>query len=659
MAWQDGLDDRQIDAANHSGSHARLLAGPGTGKTVTLTRRLVKLLTDDGVPPESILALAFTRINAYELHRTLHSALEGTGIAVPHVSTLHSYALGQLLRNAPLITTLPQPLRIADDFEEKNIIRQDLRKLLELSDKEVKGKFADLSSDWESLTVEQAEYTPADPQFMGAWQQHRNLYGYTLRSELVWQLKHAVEENPDAFQFEGEVSHLIVDEYQDLNRCDQAIIRKLADLGAEVYCAGDDDQSIYGFRRAHPAGIRQFIKEYDPSESLNLEVCWRCDVQIIGVSQHVANQDPQRLDKPIRPRDDAGQGEVHLLRFSDQSEEASGVAAICSDLLHQKGLEPDEILILLRSDHKGRYSGVLAAELDSRGLPYNVRVDAVTPLDETHGRFILSLIRLAANPDDDLAWRTVFQFSGRQNQIGEATIAAIVDHANGNGLRFSAACQQINENPDLLDRGALIQAEMIEILELIGGLSELPDLDPNAVQDDDAAAEAQRTLLQEVSKLCDAAAAAEEVSERILKYVSESVARSGSVTLTHLLAALTSPEDTLDQELEDGKLNILSMHRAKGLSARAVIIIAAEEQLIPGDALGNEYDDARRLLYVSLSRAKEYLWITYCNERTGRQQHSGSDPGNPRRTLSPFLRRALPVQPGTEYLRQTVGEYHP
>ncbi|MFV2045166.1 MAG: ATP-dependent helicase [Anaerolineales bacterium] len=654
MAWQDGLDDRQIEAANHAGSHARLLAGPGTGKTVTLTRRLVKLLTDDGVPPESILALAFTRINAYDLHRTLHNALEGSGIAVPHVSTLHSYALRQLLLNAPLITTLPQPLRIADDFEEKYIIRQDLRKTLELTDKEIRGKFADLSSDWESLTVEDAEYAPADPQFMGAWQQHRNLYGYTLRSELVWQLKHAVEENPDAYQFEGEIRYLVVDEYQDLNRCDQAIVRKLADLGAEVYCAGDDDQSIYGFRRAHPAGIRQFIEEYDPSKSLNLDICWRCDVQIIDVSQHVANQDPERLVKPIRPRDGAGQGEVHLLRFGDQSEEAAGVAAICSDLLHQKGLDPDEILILLRSDHQGRYSEVLTSELEARGLAFNVRADAVTPLDETHGRFILSLIRLSTNPNDDLAWRTVFQFSGRQNQIGEATIDAIVRHANENGLRFSAACQQIKENPNIFDRGALIQEEMNEILDRTSGLSILPVPDPDVLHDDAAIAEARRVLLDEVAALCEAFGASEEVREGILGYIRESSA--GSVTLAQLLAALTSPENTLDQELDEGKINILSMHRAKGLSARAVFIIAAEEQLIPGEAIGNEYDDARRLLYVSLSRAKEYLWITYCNERSGRQQHSGSDPGNPRRTLTPFLRSALPVQPGPEYIRQAVPE---
>ncbi len=650
MAWQDDLDEKQIEAASHSGSHARLLAGPGTGKTVTITRRLAKLILEDGVSPDSILAVAFTRINAFDLRRTLEEELQESGAAIPRVSTLHSYALRQLLRNAALITTLPQPLRIADDFEEKTIIRQDLRSDLDLSDKEVKGKFADLSSDWESLAVEQVGYRPADPHFMGAWQRHRNLYGYTLRSELIWQLKHAAEENPDNFEFEGEIQHLVVDEYQDLNRCDLAIVRKLANLGAEVFCAGDDDQSIYGFRRAHPAGIRKFLDEYDPSLSLDLEVCWRSDTSIINVGQHVANQDPDRLQKPIRPRDGAGRGSVHLLRFDDQLQEAAGVALICSHLIEEQNYAHDEIIVLLRSDHQGRYSEILAEKFRAQELPYNVRADSGTLLDERNGRFVLSLIRLSVNPNDDLAWRTIFQYCSRGNQIGDVTIAAIEEYARAGGLRFHAACDQIKDDPSLISRGSYVKREMEKILPLTAGLSGLEIIDPDELDSDDEAAEAQQKLLDEVSAICKTVITDQKIRESVLLHISDVAARSRSVHSPRLLAALTSPEDTLDQELDEGKINILTMHRAKGLSARAVIIVAAEEQLIPGDAVGDEFDDARRLLYVSLTRAKEFLCISFCNKRTGRQRHSGSDPGVARRTLSPFLRGALPIEGGNEYL---------
>ncbi|MDY7077149.1 MAG: UvrD-helicase domain-containing protein [Chloroflexota bacterium] len=205
----------------------------------------------------------------------LQDIAERNGVSMPRISTLHSYALRQLLRNSGLITSLPQPLRIADDFE-KNIIRADIAQMLGgLSDRQMRNKFAELSSDWQSLAVEDLGYQPADPRLMGAWQEHRKIYGYTLRSELVWQLKHAAEENPDEFDLEGNIQHLLVDEYQNLNKCDLAVIRILAERGAEVFCAGDDDQSIYGFRRAHPAGIRRFLDEYQPSTPLELDIRWR------------------------------------------------------------------------------------------------------------------------------------------------------------------------------------------------------------------------------------------------------------------------------------------------------------------------------------------------------------------------------------------------
>ncbi len=125
--------------------------------------------------------------------------------------------------------------------------------------------------------------------------------------------------------------------------------------------------------------------------------------------------------------------------------------------------------------------------------------------------------------------------------------------------------------------------------------------------------------------------------------------------IADLLAALTSPEDAVEQELEAGKVNILTMHRAKGLSRRAVIIVAVEDQLIPGDAKGEEFYDARRLQYVSLTRAKEFLFITYASTRTGRQTYSGSTPGNPHRTPTPLLRGGIQIERGSDYVANIGG----
>jgi len=655
MTWNDGLRGRQLEAARHVGTHARLLAGPGTGKTLTLTLRLVKLVTEDGIPPDSILAVAFTRINACDLRRSVNRELaqhgEQYGGSAPRISTLHSFALRQLLRNSQLITSLPQPLRIADDFEEKSIIRADIAQMLDLRDREIIEKFAELSSDWQSLAVEDPDYQPADPNFMGAWNQHREVYGYTLRSELVWQLKHAVDENPYEFDLEGNIRHLLVDEYQDLNRCDLEIIRILAARGAEVFCAGDDDQSIYYFRRAHPAGIRRFPDEYRPSTLLELDVCWRCDQSIISVGQYVANLDHNRIKKPMTPREGAGYGEVHLLRFSDQHVEARGVASICRYLIDVKRYNAEDILILLRSDHKGKYSSVLEKAISNRAMAVNIRAEKGGPLDEAPGRYLLSLVRLALNSQDDLAWCSLLQFSGRINQIGDTRVASIYNYAVQNGLRFHQALDRIRDNPEILPCGGLVQREVFAVQKLTARFAELNSVNVLNLEDEAECARLRYELMEQLSDLAGIIIPSQEERQLVLAHIRRVAERAEIVTLGKLLDALASPDDTFDQELETGKINILTMHRAKGLSAKAVIIVAAEEQLVPGGATGDAFDDERRLLYVSLTRAKHHLYVTYCNRRVGWQRYSGSNPGNPRRTLTPFLRGAMMVESGMPYCK--------
>lgn len=157
MAWYEGLLDSQRKAAQHAGSHARLLAGPGTGKTLTLTRHIWFLITELKVPPESIVALTFTRAAARELRQRVSKALGES--QSPRISTLHSFALRQLIKNESIITSLPQPLRIADDWEERRIILEDLKSLIQLRNiSEARELLHQLSSDWESLIADEESW---------------------------------------------------------------------------------------------------------------------------------------------------------------------------------------------------------------------------------------------------------------------------------------------------------------------------------------------------------------------------------------------------------------------------------------------------------------------------------------------------------------------
>lgn len=203
--------------------------------------RVIRLTEDEQVLPSDILALTFTRAAAQELRQRVAEAV-GEGTVPPRVRTLHSFALSQLLTNGSKLESLPQPVRIADDWEESEVIIPDLQATLSLDRRDVRKLFGNLSADWETLRADQDDWEKLlpNPEFVGAWQRHRTLYGYTMRNELVYQLKRALDQVDD-LQLDGAGQHLLIDAYQDLNPCDLAVVERLASPGVELYVAGDDD----------------------------------------------------------------------------------------------------------------------------------------------------------------------------------------------------------------------------------------------------------------------------------------------------------------------------------------------------------------------------------------------------------------------------------
>ncbi|GIV04396.1 MAG: DNA helicase [Fimbriimonadales bacterium] len=644
MSWDHDLLPEQRIAAGHVGTHARLLAGPGTGKTLTLTRRICFLIEEQRGAPDAILALTFTRAAAYELRRRVETEV-GKG-RVPRISTLHSFALRQLLRNSGLIKSLPAPLRIADDWEERHIILEDLKALLKLNKiNEARRLLNGLSADWQRLTADEPDSGRRfpNPLFVGAWREHREIYGYVLRAELVYELKRALEQYGN-FSLDGPPSHVLVDEYQDLNRCDLAVVKAIGDRGAEVYVAGDDDQSIYGFRMAHPEGIRRFPQDYRGAHELALQVCKRCDQEILDLGLFVARQDFRRIDKPLRAEDGRTGAEIALLRFQDQSEEAQGVAALCQHLIRDRGLQPDQILILLRSDRNGAFSSVLRQALVAREVPVGIATADTNPLNAPSGRQVLAFLRLLDNDTDHLAWRTLLKL--RNNGLGPGAVDAVYEFARTRSARFAPALRMISEDPSVAPRHRGRMKTEVEAIQAI--IQELRELLPSEDEDDEEGNLTQ-TIDQIVRRLVDDEAERTAIEHQFRLAIQAAEPES----VNELVRALEVSREDIEQELDEGKVNILTMHKAKGLTAEAVIIVAAEDEYLPGRAEGEAVDDERRLLYVSLTRAKHHLFITYCDRRTGPQRHTGRTSGQVRRSLTRFLRDA-PIAPqnGMTYIEK-------
>jgi len=616
----------QIKAIDHVGNHARLLAGPGTGKTKTLTRRVLSLILQHNADPGTILLLTFTRLAAAQLKDEIKKVLEPLGKAIPQVSTLHSFALRQILYNSSRIDALPRPIRIADDWEERHIIQEDLKRVLNLKEiAEVQKLINQLSTDWETLRVDEIgwEQQFPNPAFLGAWRGHKEQYGETLIAELVYQLKKQLNQNRD-FQLDKEYKHILIDEYQDLNACDLAVVNELAKRGAELFVAGDDDQSIYGFRFATPTGIRNFDQFYQNAQKLALEICFRCDKNILHSAEFVASLDPARLPKPTRPKDEADDGEVLIVGFRDQTHEAESIAKKIKSII-DAGTNPDQITILLRSDRNGALSKPIIELLKKQGVDVSLSTDSELDNNKEY-RAVLSIIRLLVDETDCLAWRTLLQIG--QNGLGDECIKNLENYAQSKGIRFSEAIQKIAGNPSELQRfGQKISNFVSETKTIIEELKAIEN--PADV----------------INSLVDKLITANEVKEQVKKYFTGILENQEKSDLENLIKVVSISSDFIEQETKENAVNILTMHQAKGLTFDVCFIVGAEDEFIPGRNTGDKEGDERRLLYVSMTRARHKLFISYCNKRTGQQRHSGSNSGTEKRTLTRFLRDSkIPIK---------------
>lgn len=622
---KDATND-QINAIDHIGSHARLLAGPGTGKTKTLTRRVLSLILQHNITPDSILLLTFTRLAAAQLREEIKKVLEPLDKELPQISTLHSFALKQILYNSGHVDALPSPIRIADDWEERFIIQEDLKKALNLKDiGEVKKLINQLSTDWETLRIDEVGWEQQFPNaaFLGAWRNHTERYGETLRAELVYQLKRQLNQNRD-FVLDKEYKHILIDEYQDLNACDLAIVNELAKRGAELFVAGDDDQSIYGFRFASPAGIRNFPQAYDNVKKLALEICFRCDKNILQSAEFVASLDPARLPKPTKSRDQAEDGDVLIVGFKEQNHEAELVAKKIKDLI-SKGTKPDEITILLRSDHNGSLSKPIIDALKKLEVEVSLATDSELEFNDLY-RTVLSVIRLVVDPQDNLAWRTLIQI--QKNGLGSECISGIDKVAQSKGVRFSAALREIFDDPALLARfGQKCAKFYSDISKQIEEFSKI------------------EKPVDAVNKIIETYVVETNMKEQITKYLNDILLAQEECKLADLVKTVSASSEMIEQETKENAVNILTMHQAKGLTFDVCFIVGAEDEFIPGRNTGDREGDERRLLYVSMTRARHKLLITYCNKRTGQQRHLGSNSGTEKRTLTRFLKDSkIPIK---------------
>ncbi len=616
MAWDDGLSPEQRQAASHWGSSARVLAGPGTGKTRSLIQRVAYLLQEREVPPDQIVVLTFTRAAARELRERLTQHLGVLEDDLPLVCTLHSFALRTLLQYQAQ-SAIIQPLRVADDYEEKHVLFHEIGQMIGKPASEVGKALRGFEATWNTLNQEHEAWQAVDfrREFEMALRSLSKFYGFTLRGELVFRLLRLLNGNPLIGQNLG-VRHVLVDEYQDLNHCDQQVIARLEEFGAYLYVVGDDDQSIYHFRHAYPDGIRQFTNSRPGCGDYRLTTCHRCPTAIVNLATNLIGWDRTRVSRDLQPESSAIPGEVYALQFQGYADEADGIANICKTYVDADLLRPQDISILLSRRSLAKR---IAEGLEKAGLPAVVLVP-IWPLGgrddppKHEGRLIYCVLRLLVDQYDALAART---WMGLQNGVGLGTIKHIREFCRSNDRTLWDGLSSISADPTLIPRGRIVKAHFDELSEILDELR--------------SAETVENVLDHLVGPAKDNPGAEKAQVRQFLDYVIE---KEQVESVDGLVQTLQTFDVEAETQLTANAVRVMTMHKAKGLSSEMVIIPALEQDLMPGRF---SEDLARRMMYVAMTRSRRVLIFTHSLTRTGAQSYLGTGRGQWQRQRSRFL----------------------
>ena len=615
----------QHAAAHDAGTRVRLVAGPGTGKSASIEERICWLITQ-GVQPDEIYAVSFTRASALDLRLRVHMfAVQPAyaNIGDVAVTTLHSLAL-RVLRAGHQLGAYPVDPLVLDDWEVENTFDAEFGHVGGYSKKRREQIRRERDAFWSTGVTAPPNYLPPNPPISAAEQAAFNAfhgpctqtYACVLPGEIIQLCVQRMQAGVlNVVELLG-IQHLIVDEFQDLNPLDLKFVDLIIQQGVRVFVAGDDDQSVYSFRHASPAGIQNFHTTYPGCGQHQLTHCFRCPPNILTASTTLiaAHAGPGRIAKAHTSLYAAAappvNGSVFRWRFPSAKREATVIAESCRDLI-AAGMAHRDILILLSNQRV--LSQPLMEELVAAGVAAeHPREEGF--IDSDPGRLVLALLRIVCNPDDYVSLRVLL---GQRHGVAVARCRLVFDAVLGNNLNY----RDVFYNP--LPGGAFTGQALSTINHARTSCAIIA-----AWNEADTLATRRDAIRDIITTHYNAAQAADWMTfsavlpvDMTLEEVRDFLwAESDEQQSTVLVAA----HQRLGLEVPEGgvlppRVRIMTMHGSKGLSARVVFIPGLEEEIFPGpwrQPYAGLVLEAARLLYVSITRARAACVLSYASRRT-------------------------------------------
>lgn len=622
----------QNSAAFDPNPQVRLIAGPGTGKSSVIEKRILWLL-QKGTLPSNIFAISFTRASSQDLKKRVKKYCEDNGRPEGRnvsITTLHSLAL-RTLSMAGLLT-YPGTPSILDDWELKNIIDSEFSTHSGYAPGNPTNGYPpsrceEIRRDFEAFCGtgqwNPTNFVPPDPPIS---QQERHnyqtfhlsrtgIYYCLLPGEIIQKCLDYMRANTLHPESLLNIRYLIVDEYQDLNPLDIEFIDRLTQNGVNTFVAGDDDQSIYSFRFASPSGIQLFHQRFSSASDHSLSDCFRC-TPVIGnagftLINHFSGQNriPKNITSLYENSTPPVNGTVHLWHFNNGTQESRAVAQSISSLI-DRGIDPKQIMILL-ANSKIQLRPIID-ELT------NLNISFESPRDESYfdkkaGRFIIGLLRLVCHVDDYFAYRLLL---GSRPNISSKSCNSIAELVEINNLNF----KDIFRNP--IPAGIF----STRLINKINGVRDICNLVSSWQSDDTLVMHnvEMNQLIQQIFGPLEVQEWQNEIGqlppETKLQELLDFILTDNSEQRENIIKDIFSRLQLLytGPQGNDQKVQIMTMHGAKGLSAKIVFIPGVEQQILPGPKripFNGLVLEAARMLYVSITRARASCIISFVDFR--------------------------------------------
>ncbi|MDR3633722.1 MAG: UvrD-helicase domain-containing protein [Isosphaeraceae bacterium] len=615
------LTPAQREAVTHVDGPLLVLAGAGSGKTRVITRRVAYLLRH-AAAGKNILALTFTNKAAGEMRQRIEALAPGAGV---WVGTFHSLCARLLRTYAPLVG-LDRSFTIYDQSDRLRAVKQAMEQLdidsVTVTPERIDAAISRAKNDLISphaLAKQSGDHVSAiTARVFKAYQARLRESSAADFDDLLGHMVTILKEHADVrADLDRRFRYVLVDEYQDTNLAQYAIVRALSTDVSNLCVTGDPDQSIYGWRGANLSNILEFEHDFPGCRVVKLERNYRSTKNILKVADTLIRHNRRRKPKALLTENPSG-APVALTLYANETDEARAVASKVVELVREGDVTFGEIAVFCRVTALTR--GFEAA-LRAAKVPYQV-VGGVSFYERQEVKDVLSYLNLLANPKDDIAFARVVNVPPRG--IGKTSLDHLIERARALRIPLLAMAREAANVPGLKDRAARSLRDFGLLMDELAALR------------DHSAEEVTRKLLVLSGYHKFLEADAKDNGEDRLANIDELVSAARQFdqehpggTIIDFLEEISLASAVDRWKDEGGAVTLMTLHAAKGLEFPAVFIVGLEQGILPHSRSNDDdrdMEEERRLFFVGITRAERELYLSHCAVREFRGQRQVAIP---------------------------------